>query len=154
MDDLGNDQGYHAWNTGVRTTVPSAYAPLATVVRPENVYNSAAEIKELSEFLNLPPQEVVRCRPERLILHETLLRVMCEVNISEGENYTGYGTNFRRMARTILDGHVMPHMDDFRDAYEEMRARVDARVLEILDESVFNVKPPAEPPKGFLKALD
>ena len=63
------------WDPGLESELPRELLPLATVFRGENVSTSVAEAFELSDYCGLPPQELVAFRPERLIIHELLVRV-------------------------------------------------------------------------------
>ena len=65
---------YGAWNPGLESELPREYLPLATIFRAENVSTSAAKAHELRDYCGLPPHELVAFRPERLIVHELLVR--------------------------------------------------------------------------------
>ncbi len=45
-----SDNEYDAWNPGIQSQIPADILPLSTIFRPENVFESFDEIKELSQF--------------------------------------------------------------------------------------------------------
>lgn len=126
------------WNPGIQSQLPKEVLPFATIMRPENVFQSFAEIMELSEFTGLLREDIVAFRPERLVVHELLIRVSANYAVSDGDEYEALGVNFRTMARTIHDGYVLKHMPELVAKYEEMRAHVVGRVAEELDKTLFS----------------
>src|SRR5580765_2889374 len=63
------------WNPGIESQIPSELRPLATIFRAENVFTSVARADEMHDLTGLPIPELVAFRPERLALHELLIRV-------------------------------------------------------------------------------
>src|SRR5947209_12690156 len=128
-------EGYGPLHPGLESELPRALLPLATVFRGENVSTSVAEAFELSDYCGLPAQELVAFRPERLIVHELLVRVTADLAVPDGNNYEDLGRNFREIATTILTNVIAPHRDDLKRAFEEVRSSalvVIARELENL----------------------
>src|ERR1700739_690816 len=115
-----------AWNPGLESELPRELLPLATVFRPENVSTSLAEAFELSDYCGLPPHEVVAFRPERLIVHELLVRVTGGLAFADGTDYEDLGRNFRAIASTILNEHVASHRDALTQRFTEVRAAASA----------------------------
>src|SRR3977135_1751861 len=72
-----------AWHPGLESELPRELLPLATVFRGDNVTTSLAEALELSDYCGLPPQDLVAFRPERLIIHELLVRVTAGVAVPD-----------------------------------------------------------------------
>src|SRR3974390_1269275 len=107
-----------AWNPGLQSELPRAYLPLATIFRPENVTTSVEEAHELSDYCGLPAQDLVAFRPERLIVHETLVRVTARVSVADGKDYEDFGNNFRAIASTILNKYILPHRDELVQIFE------------------------------------
>lgn len=118
------DEG--AWNPGLESELPRAYLPLATVFRKESVTTSLAEAHELADYCGLPMQEVVAFRPERLIVHELLVRVTADLAVPDGSDYEDLGRNFRSIAATILNRYIDPHRDEIADAFEAMKSAAAA----------------------------
>ncbi|HEY4920847.1 MAG TPA: hypothetical protein VII40_12145 [Xanthobacteraceae bacterium] len=126
--DQAAAEGYGAWNPGLESELPHELLPLATVFRPENVSTSLAQAFELSDCCGLPPQELVAFRPERLIIHELLVRVTADLAVPDGTTYEDLGRNFREIAATILDKHVAPHADELEQRFAQVRGEAAAFV--------------------------
>ena len=52
--------------------VPCRFPPCSG---PENVSTSQAEAEDLADFTGLAPKDLVILKPERLVLHELIIRV-------------------------------------------------------------------------------
>lgn len=111
-------EAYGAWNPGIKSDLPRSLLPLVTVYRPENVSTPWHEAQELKHFCGLESHELVAFRPERLVVHEVLIRVTADVAIYDGRQYEDLGINFRRIAGIILDNHVMANFDTLRAAFD------------------------------------
>ncbi|HLH89389.1 MAG TPA: hypothetical protein VKX28_13130 [Xanthobacteraceae bacterium] len=121
-----------AWNPGLESELPRELLPLATVFRSENVSTSLAEAFELSDYCGLPPHELVAFRPERLIVHELLVRVTGGLAVPDGTTYEDLGRNFRAIASTVLDKYLAAHADALRQRFGQVRedaARLIAQEL-------------------------
>src|ERR1700760_1266258 len=116
------DAAYGAWNPGLDSELPREYLPLATVFRAENVSTSAAKAYELHGYCGLPAHELVAFRPERLIVHELLVRVTSSVAVPDGPDYEDLGRNFRRAASTILDKYIAPHHTRLAELFWQTRS--------------------------------
>jgi hypothetical protein len=123
---------YGAWNPGLESELPREYLPLATVFRPENVSTSVAKAYELRGYCGLPAHELVAFRPERLIVHELLVRVTSGLAVPDGPDYEDLGRNFRRIASTILDKYIAPHRAVLAALFERMRSDASARIARAL----------------------
>lgn len=109
------------WNPGIRSRLPSAYLPLVTIFRDANVFTSIAEITELSSFTGLPREDLTVFRPERLVIHELLVRVTADISVPDGSHYGDLGINFREFTATILTRYIAPKMAEIRSAYDTCR---------------------------------
>src|ERR1043166_3125789 len=127
LEDPAAAREYGPWNPGLESELPRELLPLATVFRRENVSTSVPEAFELSDYCGLPPHDLVAFRPERLIIHELLVRVTAGVAVPDGTDYEDLGRNFREIASTILDKYIAPHLDDLKHLFEEVRR--DASVV-------------------------
>src|SRR5215469_18602963 len=112
--DRAAPAGEGAWNPGLESELPRELLPLATVFRAENVATSLAQAFELSDYCGLPPHELVAFRPERLIIHELLVRVTAGLVVPDGNDYEDLGRNFREIASTILTKDIAPHLDHLK----------------------------------------
>ena len=112
---------FDPWNPGLESQVPTRLYHLCTIFRPENVVTSVAEAVELRDLTGLACSELVLFRPERLALHELLIRVTANLSVPDGSKVEDLGINFRRMTVRILERAIAPRMDEIRSAYEALR---------------------------------
>lgn len=108
---------YGPWNPGISSQLPSQLLALSTIFRPENVFTSVAHAHELRDFTGLALEELVIFRPERLVVHELLIRITADFSVPDGPRVEDLGINFRRMADTIFNKHVEPHMPEIVNEY-------------------------------------
>ncbi|HWS12364.1 MAG TPA: hypothetical protein VN279_06195, partial [Rhodocyclaceae bacterium] len=83
--------GCSAWNPGVGTGVPAEFRALETLFRPECVFGTQAEVAELFELTGLPHEELTAFRPQRLALHELIVRITADIAVDEGEQEEDFG---------------------------------------------------------------
>ncbi len=128
---------YGPWNPGILSQIPSRLAPLATIHRPENVSWSYQQVCELHDLTGLEFNELVVFRPERLVVHELLIRVTGELSVPDGSEVDDLGVNFRRMTQTILTKHIAPHMPEIlsacQNAEHKLSTLIKAEFLNLLD---------------------
>lgn len=105
------------WNPGIASVIPEPLRPLCTYLRPENVVTSVERAGELRDLTGLPLVEVVAFRPERLALHELLVRVTARISVPDGSRIEDLGINFREITRRILARHIEPRMTEIRSAW-------------------------------------
>lgn len=121
------------WNPGIDSRLPTSLLPLVTLVRPENVFESIEELEELRDFSGLPLEELATFRPQRLMVHELLIRVSADYAVSDGNDYEDLGINFRALARRLLDGYLMPGLGEVDELYAKCREEIDTLVNQQLD---------------------
>ncbi len=138
-----------AWNPGVGPGIPREFRALETIFRPECAFTAAGEIDEFVALSGLPAEELTVFRPQRLALHEIIIRVTADIAVAEGEEEEDFGRNFRRIATRIHDGYVVPHTDEIEAAWADLGRRSDALVRELLAETLFVPSPPAAPRRWF-----
>ncbi len=109
------------WNPGISSRIPREIRHLATLYRPENVFTQLARADELADLTGLPVSELVAFRPERLALHELLIRITADIAVSDGSRIEDLGINFRRIASTILANYVAPEMPAIVARYGALR---------------------------------
>ena len=119
---------YGPWNPGIESVIPDGIQHLASFLRPENVFTSVAAAIELRDLTGLDLADVVAFRPERLALHEVLIRVTADLSVPDGSRIEDLGINFRQMTRRLLAQCVEPRMTTVTDAYEALRRRIAASV--------------------------
>jgi hypothetical protein len=120
------------WNPGVKSRLPARLLPLSTIFRPENVFAGVERVKELHDLTGLDFSEMVCFRPERLALHELLIRVTADLWVSDGSRYEDLGINFRSMIATILARYVDPDMGRIANVYNESREALRAIISQAL----------------------
>ena len=134
------------WNPGISSRLPRAFLPLSTMFRPESVFTSVEAAHELSDFTGMPAEDLVAFRPERLVMHELLIRVTADLSVSDGPRVEDLGINFRDMAAAILARHIAPHMDGIVASYAELRRAATALIAEALASTLFAAPMAAGPP--------
>ena len=134
-------QECNAWNPGLKSEIPARLLPKVTLFLPENSEVDYASAKEAAAFCGLEAKEMTGLRLERLIIHELLIRVTADLSVPDGPNYEDLGINLRAMTARILDGYVMPRLDDIRPQFEALKTVADKRIREILDADIFGVAP-------------
>ena len=142
MIDEAQSADFGPWNPGLNSTIPQRFLPLSTLYQPENTSTQLTHAQELSDFIGLAEKDLVRFRPERLLVHETLIRVMANLSVPDGSHYGDLGINFRSITDTILARHAAPKLPQIVQAFEEMRARAEALIIHALEETVFRAPAP------------
>jgi hypothetical protein len=123
------------WNPGIQSQVPKELLHLATIFRTENVFTSMASAVELRGLTGFGLSELVVFRPERLALHELLVRITADFAVPDGTRIEDLGLNFREMARFLLSQYLMPQMHAIVGAYDRERRNakgtIDAAVARL-----------------------
>src|SRR5216683_1266580 len=118
------------WNPGIQSQIPRELHHLSTIFRPENVFTSIAAVNEMQGLTGFSPSELVAFRPQRLALHELLIRVTADFAVPDGTRIGDLGINFREMASLLLERHLLPEMDAIAAVYDrtrrELRNAIDA----------------------------
>jgi hypothetical protein len=118
------------WNPGIRSQVPLELRHLSTIFRPENVSSSIATVTEMQGLTGFSPSELVAFRPQRLVLHELLVRITADFAVPDGSRIGDLGINFREIASRVFERYLVPEMDAIAAAFDaartELRAAIDA----------------------------
>ena len=133
MTTAAPDDRFGPWRPGIASQIPADLLHLATVFRPEHVRTSLADALELADLTGLAPAEIVAFRPERLALHELLVRVTANVSVPDGVKIEDLGISFRAITRVLLERHVGPRMPAIVAAYDEVCRALAAIVGRELD---------------------
>ena len=121
------------WNPGLSSVMPVDVERNSTIYRSENVFQSFNELRELSEFCGLAKHEIAAFRPERLIVHEVLLRVTADFSVYDGRLYEDLGINARRIVACLISTYINPQRDSLAEVDKVARARVGAFVKAQID---------------------
>ncbi|GGO86952.1 hypothetical protein GCM10011348_39040 [Marinobacterium nitratireducens] len=140
---------YSAWNPGLESDIPAEYRQLETIHRPENVFTRLADVEEIAKQAGLPPEELIAFRPERLVLHELLVRVTADIVVPEGEDETALGVNFRETADRILVELIRPEMDRITREFDELQQQAQLQVRQLLESSFFASPRTGKPRRRF-----
>jgi hypothetical protein len=116
------------WRPGIESTIPEAIRALSTYLRAEATSTTPDAARELCDYTGLPRIDVVAFRPERLALHELLIRVTADLSVPDGTKIEDLGINFREITRTILARSIAPRMAEVIDTYDAVRREVSALV--------------------------
>ena len=130
------EDGFGPWNPGLASRTPREWLGLATLFRAENAFGDLASVEELAGLTGLPRSELVAFRPQRLALHELLIRVTADFAVPDGSRIEDLGINFRRIAGRILTGYLVPRMAAIEKAFEDARGQVTATLETALAEIV------------------
>ncbi len=140
------------WNPGIESTLPREFLPLATIYRPENVTANLAALHELSDFSGIALQDLVIFRPDRLAVHELLIRVTADFSVPDGNKYADLGTNFREIVTTILENYIAPHIKDIEQIHSNLREAASSLIDREL-RTCFGAPTPSQilppEPRGF-----
>ncbi len=133
-----------AWKSDIRPTLPVQYLSLSTMYRPENVFTSIETANELSGFTGLPIQQLIFFRPERLVVHELLIRVSADIFVSDGSKYEDLGVNYRKVVDKILTSYIEPHIAQIVEHFDQLRQQSETMVAAQLETSLFTSAEKAE----------
>ena len=104
------DAQFGPWNPGLQSDIPHELRPLCTIYRPENAFTTLSEVEEMHDLTGLGMSELVAFRPQRLALHELLIRVSADLSVPDGSKIEDLGINFRRITREFLSRYIEPEM--------------------------------------------
>ncbi len=114
------------WNPGIESPVPEQLRHLCTIFRPENSYTTWDRARELSELTGMNASELAAFRPQRLALHELLVRVTADVSVPDGPRIEDLGINFRRIVSRVLGQYIEPEMATVAASCDAARLRLAA----------------------------
>ena len=139
--DATTEHEYGPWNPGVASEIPDEVRHLSTFLRPSNGFTSALDASELRDLTGLQLADVVAFRPDRLALHELLIRVTADLSVPDGTRIEDLGINFRHMTRTILANHVQPRMSQVIALYDRVRGEIATLVEREVDRLFERTRP-------------
>ena len=129
----GEAAAFGPWCPGIVSEIPDPIRHLSTFLRSENAFTGVATARELRDLTGLELADVVALRPERLALHELLIRVTADLSVPDGERIEDLGINFRQITRTILAEYLQPRMEQVVAEYERVRRSLSTRIDRELD---------------------
>ena len=135
-------QAFGPWNPGIQSQLPRELLHLSTMFRPENAHTTVAQAVELRDLTGLGLFDLVAFRPERLALHELLIRVTADLSVPSGSRVEDLGINFRRMVNALLANHVAPRMQEVVATYSTLRKELAALIDDELARRIFATAAP------------
>ena len=152
-----SDMEFGPWNPGIQSNIPRDLRHLCTIYRPENVFTDAAKAEELHDLTGLDMSELVAFRPERLVLHELLIRITANFSVPDGSKIEDLGINFRQIARAILAQHIEPQQAAIAAHYNALRQQladfIAAELTMLFPSPTGSGTPPSRPPRSRLRSL-
>lgn len=133
--------GFTAWNPGILPGIPGEWRSLESIYRPEHVASSMDYLREMSRWSGLPAEELATFLPQRLALHELIIRITSDIAIPECDDKSIYGRNCRRIATEIFNKYIVPRQGEIEGLYAELGQRVDSLVREIVDQTLLRPPP-------------
>lgn len=124
------------WRPGVLSQVPKELRRLCTIMRPENVFTDIATVLELCGLTGFGFSDLVAFRPQRLVLHELLIRVTADFAVPDGSRIEDLGINFRHIASRLLTHYLVPEMDAIAHAFDQARGQVTEAIEAAFSEVV------------------
>jgi len=156
MNSAADTQGHGAWNPGILSQVPKELRHLTTIFRPENVSTSIAAAADLESLTGFAPSELVAFRPQRLALHELLIRVTADFAVPDGSRIGDLGINFREIASLLFERYLLPEMDGIVAVHErtrhELREAIGAALARVAPEHASPAAPAKRSPASRLIA--
>jgi hypothetical protein len=144
-----DNQVHGPWNPGIQSQMPRELRHLSTIFRPENVFTSIAAVADMQGLTGFSLSDLVAFRPQRLALHELLIRVTADFAVPDGSRIGDLGINFREIASRLLERYLLPEMDAITAAYErtrqELRSAIDAALEGVVPEHPPVVTPARRP---------
>jgi hypothetical protein len=110
------------WNPGIASQLPVELRHLCTVFRPGNVFTDLSAATELQLLTGLRAMQLVAFRPQRLILHELLIRITADFSVPDGSRIEDLGINFRGIASLIMKRYLEPQMPAITSAFARTRS--------------------------------
>ncbi len=116
------------WNPGIASQIPERLRHLCTIFRPECSFTDAAKAAELRDLTGLELADLVAFRPQRLALHELLIRVTVDLSVPDGSRIEDLGINFREIVHSIGARYIEPEMDAIVARYDMLKRQLLAVV--------------------------
>jgi hypothetical protein len=116
------------WKTGIESPIPERLRDLCTIFRPEHSFTSATRARELGDLTGLDMSVLAAFRPERLALHELLIRVTADFSVPDGPRIEDLGINFRRIVSRVFGNYIAPQMPAIAAASGRARQALTALI--------------------------
>jgi len=94
MNERTAASSYGPWNPGIDSRIPESLLPLATIFRSDNSFTGVEYATEMQDLTGIDRKQLAMFRPQRLVLHELMIRVMADRQEREFERL---GITFRSL---------------------------------------------------------
>jgi len=151
-----DDRAEGPWNPGIRSELTRELLALSTIFRQENVFNDLTRAMELRDVTGFPLEVLAIFRPERLTLHELLVRITADYEIPDPEDASvgSLGLNLRRMVQTLVARAVDPHRSELDELYRQTRDDLETFIRSELSSSFGRPSPsPSREPSKASRRL-
>ena len=149
------DTQFGPWNPGLQSQIPRELRGGCTIFRPENTSTAIDVATEMHDLTGLEASDLVAFTPQRLALHELLIRVSTDLSVPDGSKIEDLGINFRQITRAILSRYIEPETTAIAAAYDAARqalsAIIAAELAALLDPSRAT-SPAADPARRWSEA--
>jgi hypothetical protein len=115
---------------------------MSTIFRSENSFTRVSAADELRQLTGLPLTDLAIFRPQRLVLHELMIRVMADLSVPTGEKIGDLGINFRLITNRLLHRYIEPDMESITAEYDSVRRQLTA----VIESSFADLTAPAPAP--------
>jgi len=139
---------YGPWNPGLNSQVPRELRHMCTIFRSENSFTRVSEANELRQLTGLSLCELAIFRPQRLVLHELMIRVMADLSVPTGEKIGDLGINFRLITNRLLHRYIEPEMESIAAEYADVRKQLATLIQATLTQLT---APPPPPRAGWFR---
>ena len=137
---------YGPWNPGLQSQVPRELRHMCTIFRSEHSFTRVSSAMELRQLTGLPLCDLAIFRPQRLVLHELMIRVMADLSVPTGEKIGDLGINFRIITNRLLHRYIEPEMEAITAEYDNVRRELSTVIQTTFTELT---APPPAPKAGW-----
>lgn len=138
------------WNPGLNSSFTRELLARATIFLPENTFRDVGEAYELHGVTRIPVEDLAVFRPDRLALHEILVRVTADYEIPDPETASigSLGVTLRQMAGTICSQVLEPCRSEIELLYDRLKEELESFIeLQISTSLAASPEPPSPEPK-------
>ncbi len=138
MKSTQNQPIFSAWSPGLNPDIPAKYQSLETLYQTANASTQQDDITELVLLTGLRAEELVAFSPERLVLHELIVRVTADIVIPEEDEEGALGRHFRQISHQVFAQYLSPIMNEVRALHHSLYQEVEAQIQQILADTLFS----------------
>ncbi len=153
MTEEQTTETFSPWHPGIESEIPPAYRELETIYDLANVFTTLDEINQRVAETGLSALELISFRPQRLVLHDLIVRITADIVVLEGAVEEDLGINFRAIAKRIFDHYVLPQMDEIEQSFAAVSQRIEELTRFELDVIMEKLKPIKAPPPTLWQRL-